>query len=163
MTKVTEIQELIDFITKSGLQEVKIETEVLKIHIKRSMALPQPIAPSAAPMPLPVAVPAAAPELAAPVPLPIPTPAPVPTPTPAHYKTVTAPMIGTFYRAPNPDAPPFVQVGDVVAKGAKLCIIEAMKLYNQIEAEFAGKIVEILVEDVSPVEYDQPLFVLDPA
>ncbi len=143
MTNVTEIQDLIDFITKSGLQEVKIETEALKLHIKRNIAVAQ--------------------QLSWPTASTLPDAAPVAPPLPVHYTTIVSPMVGTFYRASHPDAPPFVQVGDTITKGSKLCIIEAMKLYNEIEAEVSGKIVEILVDDVSPVEYDQPLFRIDPS
>ena len=79
-----------------------------------------------------------------------------------HYVTIKSPMIGTFYRSPHPEAAPFVKEGDIIACGTKLCIIEAMKLYNEIESEVAGKIVKILLDDVSPIEYDQPLFLVDP-
>ncbi|WP_342265654.1 acetyl-CoA carboxylase biotin carboxyl carrier protein [Cardinium endosymbiont of Philonthus spinipes] len=143
--KTTEIQELIDFITKSGLEEVNIETEAIKIHVKRSIPIPAHVA-SLAPNTLP---------------LPLPTPVTPPEHS-ANYVTIKSPMIGTFYRSPSPEEAPFVKEGDLVAKGSKLCIIEAMKLYNEIESEVAGKIVQILVDDVSPVEYDQPLFVVDP-
>lgn len=160
MTTVTEIQGLIDFITKSGLQEVKLETEVLKLHIKRNIDVAQQV-------PLPTAP--RLPEVAVAQQVPLPTTstlseaAPVAPTPPKDYLTIVSPMVGTFYRASHPDAPPFVQVGDTITKGSKLCIIEAMKLYNEIEAEVSGKIVEILVDNVSPVEYDQPLFRIDPS
>ncbi|MCT4697133.1 MAG: acetyl-CoA carboxylase biotin carboxyl carrier protein [Candidatus Cardinium sp.] len=141
--KTKEIQELIDFITKSGLEEVHIETEAIKIHIKRSI-------------PIPGHMPSLAPNT-----LSLPTPATDPEHSP-QYITVKSPMIGTFYRSPNPEAAPFVKEGDEIVKGTKLCIIEAMKLYNEIESEVIGKIVQVLVDDVSPVEYDQPLFLVDP-
>ena len=141
--KTTEIQELIDFITKSGLEEVHIETEAIKIHVKRSIpGHVAPLAPNALPLPTQAT-------------------ASVQDNSP-DYITIKSPMIGTFYRSPNPSEAPFVKEGDVIAKGNKLCIIEAMKLYNEIESEVTGKIVQILVDDVSPVEYDQPLFVVDP-
>ncbi|HLP34942.1 MAG TPA: acetyl-CoA carboxylase biotin carboxyl carrier protein [Amoebophilaceae bacterium] len=158
MTTVTEIQDLIDFITKSGLQEVKLETEALKLHIKRNIAVAQQVPLPTEPL-LPEVV-------AQQVPLPtastLPDAAPVAPAPPKNCITIVSPMVGTFYRASHPDAPPFVQVGDKITKGSKLCIIEAMKLYNEIEAEVSGKIVEILVDNVSPVEYDQPLFRIDP-
>lgn len=177
MTNVTEIQDLIDFITKSGLQEVKIETEALKLHIKRNIAVAQqlswPTSPALSdvaaaqqasfPMPPPLSDVAAAQQVPWPTASTLPDAAPVAPPLPVHYTTIVSPMVGTFYRASHPDAPPFVQVGDTITKGSKLCIIEAMKLYNEIEAEVSGKIVEILVDDVSPVEYDQPLFRIDPS
>jgi acetyl-CoA carboxylase biotin carboxyl carrier protein len=169
MMKAKEIQELIDFIAKSGLDEVNIETEQFKISVKRSASsafrpvdtLQQPI--------LPVTVPAVAPILSQqPVvpatPVAPQTPA---TPTPAatenKYVPIKSPMIGTFYRSSNPDSPMFVNIGDDVKKGQTVCIIEAMKLFNEIESEVSGKIVKILVENASPVEYDQPLFLVDPS
>lgn len=143
--KRIEIQELIDFIAKSGLEEVDIETEAIKIHIKRSSLslaqLPAPISPKVAAI-----LPSDFPEQEA----------------SAHYITIKSPMVGTFYRAPSPGAAPFVQVGDTIVKGSKLCLIEAMKLYNELESEYAGKVVKILLDDVSPVEFDQALFVVDP-
>ncbi|MGI2257321.1 acetyl-CoA carboxylase biotin carboxyl carrier protein [Candidatus Cardinium hertigii] len=147
--KTTEIQELIDFITQSGLEEVHIETEAIKIHVKRSNAIPQPVASLSSSVP----------------PLSFPTQA---APTvqenklAANYITIKSPMIGTFYRSPSPEETPFVKEGDLVVKGTKLCIIEAMKLYNEIESEVSGKIIQILVDDVSPVEYDQALFLVEP-
>ncbi len=147
--KTTEIQELIDFITKSGLEEVHIETEAIKIHVKRSMPIPGHLAslPShGMPLSLPTQV-ATVPSVKE---------------KDSNYITVKSPMIGTFYRSPSPTEPPFVKEGDIVVKGSKLCIIEAMKLYNEIESEVAGKIVQVLLDDVSPVEYDQPLFLIDP-
>lgn len=141
--KTKEIQELIDFITKSGLEEVHIETEAIKIHVKRGMSIPGHVAALASNA----------------LPPSIPTPA---TENRSNYITIKSPMIGTFYRSPNPEEAPFVKEEDAIVKGSKLCIIEAMKLYNEIESEVTGKIVQILVDDVSPVEYDQPLFVVDP-
>ncbi|MBX9890416.1 MAG: acetyl-CoA carboxylase biotin carboxyl carrier protein [Amoebophilaceae bacterium] len=139
--KTLEVQALIAFITESGLQEVHIETADIKLHIKRNLSS-YPETPSAL------------------------SHTPTPTAPPdlnSHYLPITSPMIGTFYRSPHPDAPPFVKEGDEITKGTKLCIIEAMKLYNEIEAEISGKVVKILVDNVSPVEYDQPLFLIDPA
>lgn len=149
--KTTEIQELIDFITKSGLEEVNIETAAIKIHVKRSIPAPQQMAslvPNGHPLSLPTQVPS--------------MPTVQENNLEAGYITIKSPMIGTFYRSPNPAEAPFIKEGDTIVKGTKLCIIEAMKLYNEIESEVTGKIVQILVDDVSPVEYDQPLFLVDP-
>lgn len=150
--QVKEIEGLIDFIAKSGLEEVNIETEQIKLVVKRNLPIVQQIAPVASPP-----APAQASQAA--------TAAPDTTSSePANnYVECKAPMIGTFYRAANPDASPFVQVGDQVTKGQQLCVIEAMKLFNEIEADVAGTIVKVLVDDASPVEYDQPLFLIDPA
>ncbi len=162
--KTDEIRDLIDFISKSGLNEVNIETSELKLHVKREpdqkiikSAAPVVAAPVAAPAPVAVPTPAAA---SAP-----PTPKPAATEAPATGKKtveIKSPMIGTFYRSANPDSPPFVQVGDKVTKGQTVCIIEAMKLFNEIESEVSGTIVKVLVENASPVEYDQPLFLVEP-
>jgi acetyl-CoA carboxylase biotin carboxyl carrier protein len=165
--KAKEIQDLIDFIAKSNLDEVNIETEQFKLNVKRSSAgrpvdsLSQPVQPPALP---PAFTPAALPPAAA---LPQP-PAAAPAPTPAapaatnHY-TLKSPMIGTFYRSANPESPVFVNVGDEVKKGQTLCIIEAMKLFNEIESEVSGRVIKVLVDNASPVEYDQPLFLIDPS
>ena len=150
--KVEEIEALIDFIAKSGLEEVNIETEQIKLAVKRNVSIVQPIAPApSAPVPAQAsqAVTAAADTTGS-------------QPT-NHYVEFKAPMIGTFYQAPNLDAPPFVQVGDQIEKGQKLCVIEAMKLFNEIEADVAGTIIKVLVDDASPVAYDQPLFLINPA
>lgn len=149
--KTTEIQELIDFITKSGLEEVNIETEAIKIHVKRSMPIPQHVA-AALPNVFSPSL-SSSPSSVAPG---------KESSIETNYITVKSPMIGTFYRSPNPSEAPFVKEGDTIVKGSKLCIIEAMKLYNEIESEITGKIVQILVDDVSPVEYDQPLFLVHP-
>ncbi len=154
--KIKEIKDLIDYISKSGLEEVQIETEELSLKIKKSTELAQ-------------AVSVAAPSVAA-----APAPAPAAPTTPAaapateessksKFVEVKSPMIGTFYRSPNPDAPPFINVGDTISKGQPVCIVEAMKLFNEIETEVSGKVVEILVENSQPVEFDQPLFLVDPS
>jgi acetyl-CoA carboxylase biotin carboxyl carrier protein len=155
---INEIQDLIKFVAKSGVSEVEIEQKDFKIVIKaenKSKGTEQPIyvqAPPAAPVAAPVAAPAvAAPAAAAPV------------NEDAKYITIKSPMIGTFYRSAGPDKDAFVSVGQSIAKGDTICIVEAMKLFNEIESEFAGKIVKVLVDDASPVEYDQPLFLVDPA
>ncbi|QHT72023.1 acetyl-CoA carboxylase biotin carboxyl carrier protein [Rhodocytophaga rosea] len=170
--KAKEIQELIDFIAKSGLDEVNIETEQFKISVKRSAgSVFRPVDTLQQPV-LPVLASAVTPVLSQqPVvpttPIPPQTPA-TPTPTATEnkeskYIAIKSPMIGTFYRSSNPDSPMFVNVGDDVKKGQTVCIIEAMKLFNEIESEVSGKIVKILVENASPVEYDQPLFLVDPS
>ncbi|MBV6647026.1 MAG: acetyl-CoA carboxylase biotin carboxyl carrier protein [Cyclobacteriaceae bacterium] len=160
--KAKEIRDLIDFISATGLEEVNIETEEFKISVKRT---PEQNVVSS---PVPVAVPpvAAAPS-AAPVPSPQPAAeAPKGGEAPAgdtNLLTIKSPMIGTFYRTPNPDSPVFVQVGDKVGQGDTVCIIEAMKLFNEIESDVSGKIVKVLVDNATPVEYDQPLFLVDPS
>ena len=154
-----EIQKLIDFISNSGLDEVNIETADLKLNIKRySQVAPVIATAPVATAPAPVAAVAPAPS-ATPV-----APAPVASETPAaaNLITIKSPMIGTFYRAAGPDKPNFIEVGDDVAAGKVVCIIEAMKLFNEIESEISGKIVKILVDDATPVEFDQPLFLVEP-
>ena len=162
--KTSEIRDLIDFISKSGLNEVNIETKELKLSVKREpdqkvfKSTPVPVVAQAAPIAAPVAqaLPAAA---AAPAKAEASS-----APAASSKKTVEikSPMIGTFYRSGNPDTPPFVSVGDKVTKGQPVCIIEAMKLFNEIESEFSGTIVKVMVENASPVEYDQVLFVVEP-
>jgi acetyl-CoA carboxylase biotin carboxyl carrier protein len=154
---LTEIQDLIKFVAKSGVSEVEIEQKDFKICIKSEVkgkpehqVYVQAAAPVAAPAPTPVAAAPAAPVAAAPA-------------EDANYIIVKSPMIGTFYRSAGPDKAPFVNVGDSIGKGDTICIIEAMKLFNEIESEVTGRIVKVLVDDASPVEYDQPLFLVDPA
>lgn len=155
--KAKEIQELIDFISNSGLAEVKIETEEFKLSIKKYSEAPAVKFESA-----PAATFASAPApQAAPAAVALPT-APAKEDT-SRLVEIKSPMIGTFYRTSNPDSDPFVSVGDSVSTGQTVCIIEAMKLFNEIESEISGKIVKILVENATPVEYDQPLFLVDPA
>ena len=157
-----DIQNLIKFVAKSGASEVKLETEDVKITIKTGgddketttyvqqvpVSAPVPQAPPVAAAPAPAA---AAPESA-----------PAATDD-SKYITVKSPIIGTLYRKPSPDKPVFVEVGQTIKEGDVLCIIEAMKLFNEIESEVSGKIVKILVDDSSPVEFDQPLFLVDPS
>lgn len=174
---IKEIQELIKFVAKSGVSEVDLEIGEMKISIKtppkkgRGLVetVVQQIPVAAAPSMAPVAV-SAAPVVAAPA-------APVaassePAETPAvstaetddsKYITIKSPMIGTFYRKPSPDKDVFVNVGDEITSGSVVCVVEAMKLFNEIESEVSGKIVKVLVDDMSPVEYDQPLFLVDPS
>lgn len=173
--KSSEIQELIKFVAKSGVSEVEIENKDFKITIKtppykrgnqptvevirQEIIQPQPQQTQA-----PVA--AAAQTQAAPIPATPVTPATPAKEEPsedANYVTIKSPMIGTFYRKPSPDKANFVSVGDEIKNETVVCVIEAMKLFNEIEAEMSGKIVKILVDDGSPVEYDQPLFLVDPS
>ncbi|MBK8615259.1 MAG: acetyl-CoA carboxylase biotin carboxyl carrier protein [Flavobacteriales bacterium] len=160
---LTQIQELIKFVAKSGVSEVEIEQKDFKITIKT------PASGKNAPVQVVAAAPPvyAAPPPAAPAPAAVPAPAaPAAAPAPtaeSKYITIKAPMIGTFYRSAGPGKPVFVNVGDEVKPGSKICIIEAMKLFNEIECEVSGKIVKVLVDDAKPVEYDQPLFLVDPA
>ena len=163
---IKEIQELIKFVSKSGVSEVEIESKGFKINIKTppykrggqtEVQIVQ--APAAQPV-------AAAPQVVQAAPAPAaaqPAPAKAEAKEDAgNYEEVKSPMIGTFYRSPSPDKDPFVGVGDEVKKGDVICIIEAMKLFNEIEAEVSGKIVKVLADDSSPVEYDQPLFLIEP-
>ncbi len=151
--KPKEIQDLIDYISNTGLAEVKIKTEEFELSVKK-------YADAAAPAPAPqviAAAPAPAPVAAAPA-----TPAPSPAAS-SNLVEIKSPMIGTFYLTPNPESAPFVTEGSSISAGKTVCIIEAMKLFNEIESEISGKIVKILVSNASPVEYDQPLFLVDPA
>jgi acetyl-CoA carboxylase biotin carboxyl carrier protein len=168
---VKEIQELIKFVSKSGVSEVEIESKGFKINIKtppyKRGGQPEVQIVQATHQAAPVAVqpvqvapaagPAAAPATAEEAPK-----AEESKTNDANYDDVKSPMIGTFYRSASPDKPPFVGVGDEVKKGDVICIIEAMKLFNEIESEVDGKIVKVLVDDASPVEYDQPLFLIEP-
>jgi acetyl-CoA carboxylase biotin carboxyl carrier protein len=149
-----EIQRLLDYIAKSPLAEVSIETEGLKVSVKKNSAVAPVVTVAAAPAPV-AAAPAAAPAAAA--------AAPVAAPVADNLYTVKSPMIGTFYRAAGPDKDNFVEVGSEIAPGKTLCMIEAMKLFNEIDSEVSGKIVQILVDNASPVEFDQPLFVVEKA
>lgn len=154
-----DIQKLIDFISQSGLDEVNIETSELKLAIKR-YSNAAPVAVQAQPTYV-----APAPVVAAPAPVAAPaTPAAAPAPTAeaSNLITIKSPMIGTFYRSPGPDKANFVEIGDEVSTGKVVCIIEAMKLFNEIESEVSGKIVKVLVENATPVEFDQPLFLVEP-
>ncbi len=156
---IREIQDLIKFVAKSGVSEVSLETDDFKLTVKTEQAskagketiVYQVPAESHAP------VVQAAPIAAAPA-----APAPVEEPA-SNTVTIKSPMIGTFYRSPGPDKALFVNVGDEVVPGKVICIIEAMKLFNEIECDVKGRIVKILVDDASPVEYDQPLFLVEPA
>lgn len=157
-----EIQALIKFVAKSGAQEVSLETEDFKINIKTGSDAEQPTIIQAMAPQAPVAV-APAPAPAAPAPAAAAPVAEAPADDNSNYITVKSPMIGTLYRSASPEADAFVKVGDVVKPGDVVCIIEAMKLFNEIESEVSGKIVKVLVDDQTPVEYDQPLFLVDPS
>ena len=160
-----EIQALIKFVAKSGAQEVSLETEDFKINIKTGPdASEQPtIIQAVAPQQMPAVAGAPAPAAPAPVEAAPAAPAPAEADENANYITINSPMIGTFYRTPSPDQDAFVKIGDTIEPGDVLCIVEAMKLFNEIESEVSGKIVKILVDDKTPIEYDQPLFLVDPS
>lgn len=156
--ELKEIQTLIKFISSSKVDEVSIEKEDFRIKIKRNAPETKVAAPvQQLPPQQVVSIPA--------------TPAPVAADTPkaeasaasSNTEEIKSPMIGTFYRKSSPDKPSFVEVGDTVEKGQVICIIEAMKLFNEIESEVSGKIVKVLVDDSQPVEYDQPLFLVEPS
>lgn len=155
-----EIEELIKFVAKAGVSEVNLELKDFKITIKNnSPKVEQVYHTTPAPMPVaPMAAPAPAPVASAPA-----TPAPAPVSDESKYITIKSPMIGTFYRASGPDKPVLANVGDEIKPGKVLCIIEAMKLFNEIESEVSGRIVKVLVDNMKPVEYDTPLFLVDPS
>ena len=160
---IKEIQNLIKFVQKSGVEEVKIERDDFKITIKTKSVAPQHIIVED--VPTPVSIPASQPITQA-----VQAVQEVTQETTQSVNLendnqviVKSPIIGTFYRKPSPDKPSFVEVGQSVSKGDVLCVIEAMKLFNEIESDFTGKIVKILVDDQSPVEFDQPLFIIDPS
>lgn len=163
-----EIQNLIKFVAKSGASEVKLEMDDIKITIKTGSdddkgettivqqipmgAMHQAPPAAAAPAPAAPAAPAAQPEASK-----------AKEEDDSKYITVKSPIIGTFYRKPSPDKPAFVETGAKIKEGDVLCVIEAMKLFNEIESEVSGTIVKVLVDDASPVEFDQPLFLVDPS
>ncbi|ASV30286.1 acetyl-CoA carboxylase biotin carboxyl carrier protein [Maribacter cobaltidurans] len=162
---IKEIQSLIKFVAKSGASEVKLETDDIKITIRtgssgsgettfvQSIPMAQaPVTPAAAPVQQEAPAAPAAPAKEADN-----------KEDDSKYITIKSPIIGTFYRKPSPDKPAFVEVGDKIAAGDVLCVIEAMKLFNDIESEVSGTIVKVLVDDSSPVEFDQPLFLVDPS
>jgi acetyl-CoA carboxylase biotin carboxyl carrier protein len=155
---IKEIQNLIKFVAKSGASEVKLEMEDIKITIRTGSDKTETTIVQAAPM-------AGIQQLAAPQAAATTVEAIVPqvVSDDAKYVTVKSPIIGTFYRKPSPDKPNFVEVGSEINVGDTVCVIEAMKLFNEIESEISGKIVKILVDDSSPVEFDQPLFLVDPS
>ncbi|HIP48236.1 MAG TPA: acetyl-CoA carboxylase biotin carboxyl carrier protein [Lutibacter sp.] len=152
-----DIQSLIKFVAKSGVNEVKLEMKDIKINI-RNTAKEKTIVQQSTPVQ----------QIAAPTATQNTTTAPASTTTDTtsdddKYLTITSPIIGTFYRKPSPDKPTFINVGDTVQEDSIVCIVEAMKLFNEIESEVSGKIVKVLVEDSTPVEFGQPLFLVDPS
>ena len=155
-----EIQNLIKFISKTDVEQVKLEFENVKITVSKSTAVKQKTTPqsiSSPPAPIPIEPQVQTTQSIAESP-------PVSkksTDTNQNLKTIKSPMLGTLYLHPSPDDPPFVSVGDSIKQGDTLCTIEAMKLFNHINSEYSGKIVDILVDNSSPVEFDQPLFVID--
>lgn len=155
-----EIRELITFVSESGVSEVKLKTDKFEIEIKNHKE--QVIVPQIQHIQAPVATPQVAPQQATPQASSAPTQEEKDVAAEANYETIKSPMIGTFYRKPSPDKDAFVNVGDAVKEGDTVCVIEAMKLFNEIESEISGKIVKVLVDDATPVEYDQPLFLVDP-
>ena len=154
---IKEIEALIKFVQKSGVNEVEITDKDFKITIKTANQQVVTVAPAPV-MPMPAAVAAPAPAAAPAAPA---APAAAPA-ADSKLITVKSPMIGTFYRSSSPDKPSFVNVGDEIKPGQVICIIEATKLFNEIESEVSGRIVKVLVDNASPVEYDQPLFLVEP-
>ena len=165
--KTREIRDLIDFISKTGLNEVNIETEELKLKIKRDADIKTQVIESHPVQNVPVVSGSANAPQSSQTALNSESGSPATPSTEAapsnNYIPIKSPMIGTFYRAANPESSSFVNVGDSVTAGQTVCIIEAMKLFNEIESEVSGKIVKVLVENATPVEYDQPLFLVDPS
>jgi acetyl-CoA carboxylase biotin carboxyl carrier protein len=157
---IKQIQELVKLINKTNIGEITIEEEGVKITVKQKKDPVQHIIAGGQQAPMFSAP--AAPSPAAPAPV-TPAPAVAAAPKTDNYLTIKSPMIGTFYRQSGPGKPIFASEGDEVSPGSIVCIIEAMKLFNEIESEVKGKIVKILVEDASPVEFDQPLFLVDPS
>jgi acetyl-CoA carboxylase biotin carboxyl carrier protein len=155
--KTSEIRDLIDFISKTGLNEVNIETSELKLHVKREpdqkVFKSTPVMTSMATAPQPVASAPVAQQTSVKA---------VAESSGKNTAEIKSPMIGTFYRSSGPDVAPFVSVGDKISKGQTVCIIEAMKLFNEIESEVSGTVVKVMAENSSPVEYDQVLFVVEP-
>ena len=160
---IKEIQSLIKFVAKSGASEVKLEMEDIKITIRTGSVAPTPETTIVQQIPVAQAPVAAAPAPAQEAPAPAAPAKEAAAEDNSEYITIKSPIIGTFYRKPSPDKPPFVEVGSQIQKGDVLCVIEAMKLFNDIESEVSGKIVKVLVDDSSPVEFDQPLFLVDPS
>lgn len=156
--KLNEIQDLIKFVSKSGVSEVEIETKEIKIIIKTSKTAPPTVMQQQL---------ISAPIQLAPTPVPVVSDTKTPTSDlsidESKYLVIKSPMIGTFYRSAGPDKPQFVGIGDEITVGKPVCIIEAMKLFNEIESDIKGKIIKVLVNDATPVEYDQPLFLVDPS
>ncbi len=157
-----EIQNLIKFVSNSGVAEVKLETGDIKITIRTTLEGNSPDITYVQQAPMQQQAIQAAPAAPAATAHAVPA-APAASDDNSKYIIIKSPMIGTFYRKPSPDKPLFVEVGSTIGKGDVLCVVEAMKLFNEIESEVSGKIVKILVDDMSPVEFDQPLFLVDPS
>jgi len=161
---IKEVEELIRFVAKANVSEVELETKDLKLVIKTNKAAERYVEVQSYQTPAPIPQAAPVPQVAAPAAAEAAAPAPQPKAVvDSKYVTIKSPMIGTFYRSPGPDKPPFLNVGDKIEKGKIICIIEAMKLFNEIEAEISGTVVKYLLNDASPVEYDQPLLLIDPS
>ncbi len=161
--ELKEIQNLIKFVSSQKVDEVEIERKDFKLIIKKNQLTE---APKAQVVHIPAGNPAPAAPVAATPAAPVAPAAAVPaaeTPADANLITIKSPMVGTFYRSANPESPSFVNVGDEVSNGKVVCIVEAMKLFNEIESEVSGKILKVLVDNATPVEYDQPLFLVEPA
>lgn len=159
-----QIQELIKAINKSNISELTVEEGEFKITIKQTQVTETQFVQFQAPMQMPQMMPQQAPQQAIQSPQPAAANPTQTAPAPSADKgiVIKSPMIGTFYRSSSPDKPPFVNVGDEIKEGEVICIVEAMKLFNEIESEINGKIVKVLIDDASPVEYDQPLFLVEP-
>jgi acetyl-CoA carboxylase biotin carboxyl carrier protein len=154
-----EIQNLIKFVSNSGVAEVKLEMDDVKITIRTTLEGNSNEVTYVQQAPMQQAMQqTVVPQQLAPA-----VTTPLVSEESLNYITIKSPIIGTFYRKPSPDKPVFAEVGTIISKGDVLCVIEAMKLFNEIESEVSGKIVKILVDDMSPVEYDQPLFLVDPS
>jgi len=156
-----DIQNLIKFVAKSGANEVKLEMEDIKITIKTGTGKTETTIVQQAPI-VPSPVPQVPVQIAPDTP-PVAESSSAVSEEDSKYVVIKSPIIGTFYRKPSPDKPLFVEVGSVINEGDTVCIIEAMKLFNEIESEVSGKIVKVLVDDATPVEFDQPLFLVDPS
>jgi len=156
--RIKEIQNLIKFVAKSGVSEVKLEMEKLKLTIKTGSATQTVIQQAVPVVQTPVIAESEKPTTLSPE-----KQQKSASEAESKYVTIKSPIIGTFYRKPSPDKPAFVEIGDSISEGSVLCVIEAMKLFNEIESEVSGKIVKALVEDSMPVEFDQPLFLIDPS
>jgi len=169
--KLSEIQDLIKFVSRSGVNEVEIEQKDFKILIKSDYMAKKKSNVASDPVIQQVPVMQTQPIVQQVAPAASPAPAPAPASAPAaampdeneNYITIKSQMIGTFYRSSSPDKPAFVEVGDSIKEGDPICIVEAMKLFNEIESDVSGKIVKVLVDDATPVEFDQPLFLVDPS
>ncbi len=151
--KIKEIQDIINFIKKSDLDDVSIETENYKIRVKKNNTEVVSLEGKKE-TPIQIKEKIVIPEVKNPD---------IKIETNSNHITIKSPMIGTFYRSSNPESEPFINVGDSISSGQTICIIEAMKLFNEIEAEITGKVIEVLIDDTSPVEFDQPLFIIDPS